>query len=82
MRLTTLLKLFAVIVVIANLIMYVQMASTGRASISLFLALQAAGNVALLVFCLIPSRRSNEELDALIDQAWAENVRRLSPHLD
>lgn len=56
MRRTTLLKLIAVAVVLANLVMYVQMGTTGRASFGLFLLLQTAGNVALLLFCTVPMR--------------------------
>lgn len=82
-RLTaTTLKLIAVAVVIANLVMYAQMGTTGRASFGLFLALQTATNVALLVFVLLPSRRTREELDAMINEAWAENVRSVDPYVD
>jgi hypothetical protein len=81
MRFTTLMKLIAVAVVLANLVMYVHMANTGRANFGLFLA-QTASTVALLAFVLLPCRRRNEEIDAMINEAWAENLRRVDPYVD
>ena len=82
MRITSTLKLIAVLIVIANLVMYAQMGTTGRASFGLFLALQTASNLALLVFVLLPHRRTNEEISALIDRTWYEHVRLVEPYLD
>lgn len=82
MRPTTIIKPIAVAIVVANLVMYVQMFVTGRASFGLFLALQTASNIAMLIFVLLPSRRSIEELDAMINEAWAENVRRVDPYVE